>query len=623
MIGASISRWTMSYFAMALAWLLVALALMVAGVGYPAAHLASPDSLVLVHVVCIGWLSVAMCGALFQFVPVLVAKPLFSEKWALPALFLLNVGLAALLAGFLGLGGRLPAWLWLLPIGAILLIAGFGLVVVDLGLTAWLRPVGPARFVLVGLASLCATVAFGAIFAFAHAGWAGSIGQSILTTGVPLHAIAGLGGWLTLTAMGVSYRLLSMFMLSPDVDDRKSNMTLVAGALAIAVAVVGGIFSIWLLSGLNVVLSIAAVLGLATTALYGRDVIGIFSGRKRRQLELNTRMAVLSFASLAGTALLGVVLDPDRRFRHACRRLRLSRHLRLALGTGAGQALQDRGVPDLARDLRSRDGAGPDPSRSGPRFRGKGIEVVRDLLRGRLVRHADAAGRPTVGVPGGRGDDDRRHRRHRPGSDPDAAACGRREPAAPSGRRMRAASAVCQKLKRMDQTKGRSMTEYIDVDARPILRAGGEPFSVIMAAVERLEPGQGLRLYAPFKPAPLFAVMANRGFAHSARALEAGEWEVLFTPATTKQTASPAVAPVFDDWPEPAVRLDNRDLDPPEPMVRILAAAEKLGPGETLSALLRREPVFLFPQLEKRGFRWLGGFSPDGATYELTVRAPS
>ena len=308
MIGASISRWTMSYFAIALAWLFVALALMVAGVGYPAAHLASPDTLVLVHVVCIGWLSVAMCGALFQFVPVLVAKPLFSEKWALPALGLLTAGLAALLAGFLGLGGRLPAWLWLLPVGAVLLIAGFGLVVVDLGLTAWLRPVGPARFVLAGLASLCATAAFGAIFAFAHAGWAGSIGEKLLATGVPLHAIAGLGGWLTLTAMGVSYRLLSMFMLSPDVDERKSGMTLAAGALAIAVAVVGGILAIWLLSGLNVVLSIAAILGLATTALYGRDVIGIFSGRKRRQLELNTRMAVLSFASLAGTALLGVVL---------------------------------------------------------------------------------------------------------------------------------------------------------------------------------------------------------------------------------------------------------------------------------------------------------------------------
>ncbi|MDI1266016.1 MAG: hypothetical protein PS018_22460, partial [bacterium] len=105
MIVVSISRWTMSYYAMAVAWLTVALALMVAGVGFPAADLVSPDTLVLVHVVCIGWLSLAMCGALFQFVPVLVAKPLFAERWALPALGLLSAGLASLLAGFLAVGG--------------------------------------------------------------------------------------------------------------------------------------------------------------------------------------------------------------------------------------------------------------------------------------------------------------------------------------------------------------------------------------------------------------------------------------------------------------------------------------------------------------------------------------
>jgi uncharacterized protein (DUF2249 family) len=167
------------------------------------------------------------------------------------------------------------------------------------------------------------------------------------------------------------------------------------------------------------------------------------------------------------------------------------------------------------------------------------------------------------------------------------------------------------------------MAEYIDVDVRPILRAGGEPFSLIMATLDRLEPGQGLRLYATFKPIPLFEVLADKGFAHSATALNGGEWEVLFTPAETIRTEDRKGAPAFDNWPEPAVKLDNRDLEPPEPMVRILAAAEKLGPGETLSALLRREPVFLFPQLEKRGFRWLGGFTPDGSIYELTVRARS
>lgn len=308
MIGASISRWTMSYFAIALAWLFVALALMVAGLGYPVAHLASPDTLVLVHAVCIGWLSLAMCGALFQFVPVLVAKPLFSQKLALPALALLSIGLFVLLAGFLSLGGRLPSALWLLPSGAVVLVAGFGLVVVDLGLTAWLRPTGPARFVLVGLASLCATAVVGGIFAFALAGWAGSVGDALLASGIPLHAIAGLGGWLTLTAMGVSYRLLAMFMLAPDVDDRQTRATLITGALAVALTVVGGSFAIGLGSGLTVVLLVAGIFGLASAALYGRDIAGIFRGRKRRQLELNMQMATLSFASLAATALMGIVL---------------------------------------------------------------------------------------------------------------------------------------------------------------------------------------------------------------------------------------------------------------------------------------------------------------------------
>ncbi|MHB0790278.1 hypothetical protein [Bradyrhizobium sp. 5.13L] len=308
MIGGNISRWTMTYFAAALTWLLAALGLMAAGIGHPAADVAAPDTLVLVHVICIGWLSTAMCGALFQFVPVLVATPLYSERWALPALGLLTAGLVSLLAGFMALSGRLPSALWLLPFGAVLLVGGFGLVVVDLGLTAWRRPTGPARFVIAGLASLCVTVAFGAVLAFALGGWAGRIGEAVLARGIPLHAIAGLGGWLTLTAMGVSYRLLAMFMLAPDVKDRQSRLTLAAGALAVVVTVSGGAVMIGFAMRLNVVLSVAAILGLSCAALYGRDLAGIFRNRKRRQLELNMRMAILSFASLAGTAVLGIAL---------------------------------------------------------------------------------------------------------------------------------------------------------------------------------------------------------------------------------------------------------------------------------------------------------------------------
>ena len=55
-------------------------------------------------------------------------------------------------------------------------------------------------------------------------------------------------------------------------------------------------------------------------------------------------------------------------------------------------------------------------------------------------------------------------------------------------------------------------------------------------------------------------------------------------------------------------------------MVRILAAIEAMQHGQVLSALLCREPMFLIPELQKRGHQWQGGFEPDGTTYKILVR---
>ena len=166
-----------------------------------------------------------------------------------------------------------------------------------------------------------------------------------------------------------------------------------------------------------------------------------------------------------------------------------------------------------------------------------------------------------------------------------------------------------------------------ELDVRPILRKGEEPFTVIMDAVRKLGPGQALRLLATFEPVPLYAALAKKGFAHAAREFGDGDWEVVFTPTaalahpqkgqpvrSTTGSAAPSV------WPEPSRHLDNRDLEAPEPLVRTLAAIEELQPGEVLSALLCREPVFLLPKLNDRGHEWRGAFEADGKTYRLLVR---
>lgn len=308
MIGTSLCRWAISYFAVAILWLLLAEGLIVAGFGFPNSDIGGPDTLVIVHMVCIGWLSTVLCGALFQFVPVLVARPLHAERLTLPALALLMLGLVVLLAGFLTLGGHFNGPPWLLPVGASLLIAGFALVVANLGMTLWsARPLpGPARFVAGGLACICVTAAFGGMFSLVLSGTAiGEQWPALLESGVPVHAIAGLGGWLTFTAMGVSYRLLAMFMLAPDGDAKLGRRAWLAGTAALAIGLVGGVLALWRMTGLNLALLLAGAAAVLSLSAYGRDVLGLYRARKRRALELNTRMSLAALASLIAAALLG------------------------------------------------------------------------------------------------------------------------------------------------------------------------------------------------------------------------------------------------------------------------------------------------------------------------------
>lgn len=162
------------------------------------------------------------------------------------------------------------------------------------------------------------------------------------------------------------------------------------------------------------------------------------------------------------------------------------------------------------------------------------------------------------------------------------------------------------------------------LDVRPQLGRGEEPFAAIMAAADALAPGQSLRLIAPFRPAPLFTVMANRGFAASDRRRPDGAWEVTFAPqgdAAPDPGLAPGSAPGAALWPDPSATLDLCGMMPPEPMVRILEALMALPEGAVLFALLDREPMFLFPELATRGHEWAGNFAPDGASYRLMIRS--
>ena len=63
--------------------------------------------------------------------------------------------------------------------------------------------------------------------------------------------------------------------------------------------------------------------------------------------------------------------------------------------------------------------------------------------------------------------------------------------------------------------------------------------------------------------------------------------------------------------------IDNRGLGPPEPMVRILSGLQQLEDGGQLVALMDREPLLLYPELERRGWEW--SFEELDDHYRLTI----
>lgn len=161
-------------------------------------------------------------------------------------------------------------------------------------------------------------------------------------------------------------------------------------------------------------------------------------------------------------------------------------------------------------------------------------------------------------------------------------------------------------------------TDYILLDVREDLRAGRQPCTRIMETARPLAPGQALRLVTPFQPVPLFSVLGDLGFKHECREVAADHWETVFT---REQAGDPGTKPSgcgCHASAEPAAggevaAVDARGLEPPEPMVRILAALEKLPAGGMLRATTDRRPVHLLGILDQRGFAHTGAAQPDGS----------
>ena len=164
-------------------------------------------------------------------------------------------------------------------------------------------------------------------------------------------------------------------------------------------------------------------------------------------------------------------------------------------------------------------------------------------------------------------------------------------------------------------------SRILDLDVRRDLREGNDPFHRIMHARQALAGDGILRLRATFEPRPLYGVMRHEGFLHWAEPMAEDDWRVWFyrpdghvaavseapeAPNAAGRSAPTRLPTCGTPGPPPTdmVVLDVRGMEPPEPLTATLARIESLPEGHTLIQINQRQPHFLFPELERRGFQF-------------------
>ena len=164
----------------------------------------APGGILLLHLTVLGWITPVMMGADYQLIPVVLHRPI-GRPWIADVVTALYAGGVGLFLGGWGAGQPGLVSAGGVAAGCALLLfcahTGPALIRTD----RW----GPTALGLGGgLAFLALTAVLGPWMAL-------SLGGTVTAGGFPvlrlLHATAGLGGWLLLTMMGATYRLVPFF----------------------------------------------------------------------------------------------------------------------------------------------------------------------------------------------------------------------------------------------------------------------------------------------------------------------------------------------------------------------------------------------------------------------------
>lgn len=284
------------YISSAIFFLIVSVLLMFSGDAF-IGHYFHPKTLAITHLTTLGWVTFIMMGSLYQLIPVITNKKIYSSVLAFIVYLLMLIGTILLSISF-----------WIFDIGFIIetaacfLFLGITLFLINILLTMKDSKEKNIEidFIQASMFWFWLTAFIGSLLAF-----------NFRFTFLPkehlyylkVHAHIGLIGWFLCLIIGVASKLIPMFLLSGKLNTK--NLTY--SYYLINFGLLGFIIDALFFNGMNRVIVYFIIIFLALL-LFLSYIANAFKTRARKKLDINLKYTYISFFLIFIPIILWVIL---------------------------------------------------------------------------------------------------------------------------------------------------------------------------------------------------------------------------------------------------------------------------------------------------------------------------
>lgn len=246
-------------------------------------HYFSPKLLAITHIATLGWASMIIFGSLYQLLPVILNTSLYSIRIAKITFLCFTTGITILVYSF-----------WTFSVGTLIQVAstilfiGATLFLLNIILTAKKAETltTQAEFIIASTIWFWVTVAVGALMAY-------NFNYVFLPKEhlyyLKLHAHIGIAGWFILLIIGISSKLIPMFLLSSVDNDIKLKYSFNLINISILGFTIDSLFFNGISRGVYYLL--IAILGIL---FYISFIAIVYKKRARRGLDIGMKHSLIA-----------------------------------------------------------------------------------------------------------------------------------------------------------------------------------------------------------------------------------------------------------------------------------------------------------------------------------------